>query len=107
MSRVQYGGVDLNDKPEVIDRLNDAIVNTSLAQKEFFNKVFKQDTGKIRIDNGNMGGDPRPGEWKKARIQTLSRSDFEFSWEEYGEGDMFPRLQQEAYINSFDIPVMK
>ena len=56
------------------------MVNTLIAQKEFLNKLgFKQDTGKIRIDNGNMGSDPKHGEKKKARIQILSRSDFEFT----------------------------
>jgi len=103
ISRVEYGGVELNDKPDVIERLNDAIVNCSLAQQKIGNVLFKQDAGRCRIDNNNMGGDPRPGQVKKARVQFLSRSDFEFDWEEYDEGDMFPKLARAKYLNSFSI----
>lgn len=107
VSRVKYGGVELYDKPEVVERLNNAIVSYNLAQQGFWNKAWNTDDGKLKLTNESMGGDTRPGVEKQVEIQFLDRSDFEFGWETYDEHDMFPRSERAKYINSFSIPVMK
>ncbi|CAF9929513.1 MAG: hypothetical protein GOMPHAMPRED_005428 [Gomphillus americanus] len=107
VSRVKYGGVELNNHPEVVERLNRAIVDTAKAQKGFLNKIFTTDTGRLRITNENIGGDPRPGVEKEAEVQVLTRGDMEYYSVKTRENDLLPPLGAATSFNFTDIPVMK
>jgi hypothetical protein len=50
VSRVQYGGVELNDRPDVGERLNRAIVDAAREEENVLNKLFNRRKGRVEIN---------------------------------------------------------